>query len=150
MKRLLVVAVSLLVACATSHVSSEFESGDAENAIRTANSAFMTNIRSGNIEALVNDYYVEDAVVMPQNAPAFRGRDSIKQLFTGLIAGGGVDVTLTTDTVTQSCDMATEVGHYDLRHGATHEAGKYLVVWKKTNGKWRAIADSFSANGSPQ
>ena len=60
------------------------------------------------------------------------------------MASGATDVVLTTDTVLRSCDMATELGHYEIP--ATHELGKYVVTWRKINGQWRAVADIFNAN----
>ena len=68
-------------------------------------------------------------------------------LFTGFTANGPVDLVVTTDQVIQSCDdMATEIGHYDMTMGANHEAGKYVVTWRKINGEWKPIADIFNAN----
>src|SRR5712692_11391422 len=129
MKSVLAVSVCLLAGCASMHT----DQGDARAAIAAANLEFTTNARAANIERLVNDFYADDAIVMPPNAPAFRGRDNIKQLFTALV-GKGVDVTFTTDNVMQSCDMATEIGRYDLGSGPNHQVGKYVVTWRKTNG----------------
>lgn len=141
MKRLPLLAIALLAACVSSSAT-----GDAESAIRAANELFSRNLRAGNIDAMVDNFYAPDAVVMPPNAPAFRGRDNIKQLFKALAASGQTDVTLTSDNVMQSCDMATEIGHYDVRGTATHEPGKYVVTWKRIDGQWRAVADIFNAN----
>ena len=153
MKRLFLIA--LLCGCASRPITSDIESGDAENAIRIANSAFMTNVRAANIDALVNSYYAPDAVLMTANAPAINGRDSIRNFFTTILGGGAVDIALTTDNVMQSCDMATETGHYDFamtpRSSApatSHELGKYVVVWRKIGGQWRVVVDSFSANAA--
>ena len=149
MKRALIATVALIAACASPRVTSEIHAGDAERAIGAANSAFSVNLRERNIDRMVNAFYSEDAIVMPPNAPAFRGRDAIKQLFTGFTANGPVDVVLTTDQVIQSCDdMATEIGHYTETVGSTHDTGKYVVTWRKIEGQWRAIADIFNSNGA--
>ena len=152
-RHLIIVAAALVAACATRQMSSDIQPGDAENAIRVANSAFMNNVRSANFDALVNSYYAPDAVLMPPETPALHGRESIRQFFNAVNTAGAADIAITTDNVIQSCDMATEVGHYDFamtprNAGAatTHELGKYLVTWRKIDGQWRVVADMFSAN----
>lgn len=118
----------------------------ARSAIVAANDAFSKSLRTGDIDAMVDNFYADSAVVMPPNAPAFRGRDAIKQLFKGMAASGSTDVVLTTDDVLTSCDMATEIGRYEIR-GANHDAGKYVVTWRNINGQWRAVADIFNSSG---
>ena len=114
MKRFLALTLCLLAGCASMHT----DQGDARTAILAANSELMANAKAGNADKLVTSFYADDAIVMPPNEEPFRGRDSIKQLFT-IVVGKGVDVTLTTDNVIQSCDMATEIGHYEI--GPNHD-----------------------------
>ncbi len=154
MKRLVsIAAVSLLTACASSAPkSADFSPGDAEAAIRRADGAFSVNARSGDARATVESFYAPDAVVMPPNMPALRGRDAILPFWTGLLASGSVEIALTPRDVVQSCrDLAVETGHYDVsvtpRGGqATKDAGKYIVVWKKIDGRWWATEDIFNSD----
>jgi len=126
--------------------------GDAENAIRRANSEFAANARSGNAQSVVNNFYAPDAVVMAPNFPALRGRDAILQFWTGFLATGAVDAALTSTNVTQpSADLAIETGRYDLSlrppsGQAIKDAGKYIVIWKKSNGRWWAAEDIFNSD----
>jgi uncharacterized protein (TIGR02246 family) len=154
MKRLiLVAAAAILTACSSSHsISSDYSPGDAENAIRRANADFSTNARSGNAQTTVNNFYAPDAVVMAPNMPALRGRDAILAFWTGFLASGSVDLALTSTSVTQpSSDVAIETGRYDLSlrpasGQAIKDAGKYMVLWKKSNGRWWAAEDIFNSD----
>ena len=143
MKRVLFAAAILIAAaCASPRISSDFQSGDAEAAIRAANVRFITNAKNGDVDKLVDEFYAVDANVMAPGAPAFKGRDSIKKVMSALV-GTGLQVTLTTDDVMQSGDLAVERGRYDM---AKREQGKYIVVWRKIEGQWQDVDDIFNAD----
>jgi uncharacterized protein (TIGR02246 family) len=154
MKRFVsIAAIAVLAACASSSsISSDYSPGDAENAIRRANSDFAANARSGNAQAVVDNFYAPDAVVMAPNMPALRGREAILAFWTGFLASGAVDLALTSSNVMQpSADVAIETGRYDLSlrpqgGQAIKDAGKYVVIWKKSNGRWRAAEDIFNSD----
>jgi uncharacterized protein (TIGR02246 family) len=154
MKRFILVATAaILAACSSSRsVSSDYSPGDDENAIRRANADFAAAARSGNAQTLVDNYYAPDAEVMAPNLPAFRGRDAIRAFWTAFLATGSVDVALTSTNVTQpSSGVAMETGRYDLwlrpaSGQAIKEAGKYMVLWKKSNGRWWAAEDIFNSD----
>jgi len=154
MKRFILVAAAvILTACSSSpSISSDVSPGDAENAIRRANADFATAARAGNAQTLVDNYYAPDAEVMAPNLPAFRGRAAITAFWTAFLATGSVDVALTSTNVTQpSSDVAIETGRYDLSlrpasGQAIKDAGKYIVLWKKSNGRWWAAEDIFNSD----
>ena len=149
MKRLILVsAITVLAACSAMMPAS---TGDAESAIRHANSEFSANVRTANVQAIVENYYAPDAVGMAPNMPALHGRDALRQFWAGFLSTGAIDVTLTSDNVTQSGDVAVEMGRYDLSitpagGQAIKEKGKYLVMWKKSNGRWWAVEDIFNSD----
>jgi len=154
MKQFIAIAVlAVVTACSSSpRISSDYSPGDAENAIRRADADFAANARAGNAATLVDNFYAPDAVVMAPNYPAFRGRDAIRAFWTGFLATGSVDVALTSTNVTQpSADVAIETGRYDLSlrpasGQAIKGAGKYMVLWKKSNGRWWAAEDIFNSD----
>src|SRR5258708_40145593 len=111
MKRLILVsAIAVLAVCCS---STSMTSGDAESAIRSANSEFAANVRAANPQAIVDNYYAPDAVGMAPNMPALHGREALRQFWTGVLTTGAIDLALTSDNVTQpSKDVAVEMGHY--------------------------------------
>lgn len=154
MKRFILVAAAVVfTACASSpSISSDVSPGDAENVIRRANADFAAAARAGNAQTLVDNFYAPDAEVMAPNLPAFRGREAIRAFWTAFLATGSVDVALTSTNVTQpSSDVAIETGRYDLSlrpasGQAIKDAGKYMVLWKKSNGRWWAAEDIFNSD----
>jgi uncharacterized protein (TIGR02246 family) len=154
MKRLLSIGVLLAFAACSSSApgSASVTAGDAENAIRRANSQLSADVRAGSAQAIVDNFYAPDAIAMAPNVPALHGRDAIRAFWTQVLGSGSVDLALTPDHVTQSCsDLAVENGRYDLtitpKGGqAIHDAGKYIVVWKKTTGRWWATEDIFNSD----
>lgn len=151
MKKLLVLigVMAIAAGCAT-NITQDISRGDAEVAIRRANPGFVTAARNGDAGAMAA-YYTDDAVMMAPNVPAMRGRDGVRQFWSGFLAAGRVEVTLTTDEVVQSGDLATEVGHYDVTitpatGAAIRDSGKYVNTWRKTNGRWFIAYDIFNSD----
>jgi ketosteroid isomerase-like protein len=146
MKRLSVFATLLFAACA-----STMPANDAEEAIRKMDREFGAAARAGNVDGMMA-IYAADAVLMPPNFPAFRGRDAIRQFWGGFLSAGQIDATLEADKVIQSCDMATELGHYALKitpkggGNPIEDNGKFVLVWRKVGGQWRAISDIFNSD----
>jgi len=151
-KMIAVTVLVLLAACSTTYVNNP--GGDAEAVIRQADVDFAAALNAGDV-AKAMTYYTDDAVLLPPNAPAFRGKTAIQQFWTAFLATAKFHVTLTPDNVMQSCDMATEVGHYDLTitpngGGPTAtDTGKFAVTWKKVGGQWLIAVDMFSSNNPP-
>jgi len=157
MKHLLVVATVIVFAgcCSMNHMTSDVQSGDADNAIRQMDRDFSAAASSGNLDGMMS-IYTDDATLMAAELPPFQGKAAIRQFWTGFMSAyPKVALTLTPDEITQSGDMATEVGHYEAdltAAGSTtpfHDKGKFFLAWRKVNGKWLAYVDSFSSNSPP-
>jgi ketosteroid isomerase-like protein len=146
MKRLSVFAILLFAACA-----STMPANDADEAIRKMDGEFSAAATAGNVDGMMA-IYAADAVLMPPNLPAFRGRDAIRQFWSGLLASGKIDANVVADKVIQSGDMAAELGHYALKitpkGGSTpiEDNGKFVLVWRKVGGQWRAVSDIFNSD----
>jgi len=147
MKRFVALVAVLFAACASMVPSAN----DAEPAIRAKDAEFSAAARAGNVDGMMATY-ADDAVLMAPNYPAFRGRDAIRQFWSGFVGAGQVDAAVEADSVMQSGDLATELGHYRLKivpkgGGAPIEDnGKYILVWRKSGGQWRAVADIFNSD----
>jgi len=52
--------------------------------------------------------------------------------------------------IAHSADLATDFGKvsfgYDTPKGRVMNIGKYVVVWKKVNGVWKVLYDSYNMN----
>lgn len=146
MKRFSVLA-SLVLAAACASMT---PANDAEPILKRGATEFAAAANAGNVDGMMS-MYADDAVLMAPNLPAFRGRNAIRQFWSGLLATGKVDANIVADTVVQSGDMATEVGHYALTitpNGAApvKDNGKYVIAWRKVGGQWRAMYDIFNSD----
>ena len=102
------------------------------------------------------DYYADDAIVLPPNQDAVSGKAQIEALWTGLLNSGVQEISLMTDRVEQSSDLAYEVGRYSMTVKPTQgepitDRGKYVVGWRRQpDGKWKATVDIFNTSMPPQ
>jgi uncharacterized protein (TIGR02246 family) len=96
--------------------------------------------------------YAEDGAVMPANAPIGKGRAAIQQAWASMMRTPGFDLTFKPEqiVISSSGDMALDRGTYTLTvapAGTTQtDTGKYVVVWRKIGGDWKAVADIFNSN----
>jgi uncharacterized protein (TIGR02246 family) len=96
--------------------------------------------------------YAEDGAVMPPNAPIGKGRSAIQQTWASMMHTPGFDLTFVPEqiSVSSSGDMALDRGTYKLAVApngtAQSDAGKYVVVWRKVAGEWKAAADIFNSD----
>lgn len=147
MKRFAALATLLFAAC----TSMTTTANDAEQFIRAKDAEFSSGARAGNVDAMMNTY-ADDAVLMAPNVPPFRGRDAVRQFWSGLLGTGQIDATVAADRVIQSGDLAVEIGRYNLKitpkgGGApVEDNGKYTLTWVKRNGEWKAIYDIFNSD----
>ena len=120
--------------------------------VEQLSATFSRNANAKDLNALIRDFYVDDAVLLPPGSPAINGAGAIRDFWKGLIDAGAADVALKTASVDSSGELAYEIGEYsftmpDGTGGKAPMAGKYLVVFKRqTNGTLRAVADMFSGN----
>jgi ketosteroid isomerase-like protein len=93
----------------------------------------------------------EGIICQPPNMPQFEGLAALRNFYTELfkilvsIEAGTTDV-----IVSKSGDMAWQYGWnrnvLEGPEGPIEGEWKYLGVWQKIDGKWKAVAISFSGN----
>ena len=158
---LLSAAALLLPACQMSEKPAD-DAAETNNAAAVDTSADEQAIR-GHVErwmelvkardaASIAALYAEDGAVMPPNAPIGKGRAAIQETWAAMMATPGFDLTIIPEQiiVSSSGDMALDRGTYRLAitpDGAPQtDSGKYVVVWRKIGGEWKAAADIFNSD----
>jgi uncharacterized protein (TIGR02246 family) len=124
----------------------EFDLETAKAEIEEANKDFAALVAAGDSVGLANSYTV-DAHFMGAGAPAVKGREAIQSAMSGIIQSGitGVDIRL--EEVYGTEDMLAEVGELTLYVGDDAVAEeKYIVLWKKEDGRWKLFRDIFNSN----
>jgi len=101
-------------------------------------------------------YYMDDASLLPPNAPIQSGKQAIHAAWAGLL--GSVDSIAWQPTkveASRSGDMAYTIGVYqmnskDAKGRPVADHGKYVEVWKKqADGNWKVVADIFNSDLLP-
>jgi ketosteroid isomerase-like protein len=127
-------------------------SSDAATYIREAVRRRVRRIREQDMDAMVEDYYADDAVFMPPRQAEVRGRDALLEYWRARPDEGLIELELEPDRIETSGELAYEVGHYTSilrpRHGALlQDYGKYLTVYRRqADGSWKAVADTFNTD----
>lgn len=97
----------------------------------------------------VLQFYADNSVFMPPNAPLLRGRDPLKSFYSGMIEQGATDLRLEPDEVSGHGPIAYESGTYSVSYGASHDRGKYLLVLRNMAGTWRTEKTIWSSDLPP-
>jgi ketosteroid isomerase-like protein len=94
---------------------------------------------SGDIEAMVKEFYTEDAKVMVPGHPMQKGHEGIISIFKSVASPDVLRTELVLGDVEQLTDDAwVDMGGQFVvkdKTGAPTERGSYVVVWKRVNGK---------------
>lgn len=133
-------------------MSSSTELAELVEAIRGVSEARVTRIHERSADALVDEFYQEDARLMAPGRPPVRGSSALREFWQDEFDQGLVTLNLNAIEIDGSGDLAYEIGTYDLmvRHearGPFQDHGKYVVVYKRQpDGGWKAAADIFNSD----
>jgi uncharacterized protein (TIGR02246 family) len=123
-------------------------------ALQAVDKNWEKSYNGGNADAVAS-LYDEQAVLLPPGAPAVTGRAAIKAFFAKDIAesqkAGVAFVLGPNPSGGATGDMGWQSGTYVVKDkaGKVLEAGKYLSVSKKKDGKWLYVRDTWNADGAP-
>ncbi len=120
---------------------------DATQAVRALEAEFEKHANAGETAALVDAFYAEDAQLLPPHAPLIRGKAAIRDFWSAFMATGISEVSLQTDEVIASGDLAYGMGKYGYSASGARHTGKYVVVYRRQPaGGYKAVADAFNPN----
>lgn len=107
---------------------------------------WMAFVAAGDSVGLAN-MYAQDAKFMMNGAPAISGRKNIQSAFSGIMKSGISRVDLIIIDVWGTENFLAEEGEVSFFVGDTEvDQGKYIVLWKKEEGKWKMFRDIFNSN----
>ena len=100
---------------------------------------------------------LDDANLLPPDAPMARGKEAIRDVIAMLEATPGFSVTWSASAaeVGSGGDLGYTMGTYEMTMDGPEGApiridGKYLTVWRKqSDGAWMVTADMLNADGPP-
>lgn len=144
----LLLVSSIFIGCTNGGKSNEpvFDVTVAKKEIEEANRNFMELVAKGDSVGLANSYTV-DAKFMSAGAPAVEGRANIQHAMSEIVKSGITKVDLRMKEVFGIADLIAEEGELTLyvKDEVVAEE-KYIVLWKKEDGKWKLFRDIFNSN----
>ncbi|HEX6534166.1 MAG TPA: SgcJ/EcaC family oxidoreductase [Gemmatimonadaceae bacterium] len=128
-------------------MATQARSTDSREAIRAANARFASAFERGDAAELAS-CYTTDALVLPPNGDPAQGRAAIEEFWRGVIGLGLTGMSLETVELADLGEVAIEVGRYALHGegGAVADHGKYIVVWRRTDGRWLVHRDIWNTS----
>lgn len=154
---LLAASALLITSCDTKKDSSNGASSEVavnaadEAAIRGQVAKWLDLIKKKD-SAAIAQMYTEDGALMPPNAPISKGRAAVQQTWTAMMNTPGFELTFAPEQIvlSGSADMALDRGTFRMVVAPSGKAqidtGKYVVVWRKIDGEWKAAADIINSN----
>ncbi len=125
-----------------------------EQAVRDADIAWSKAATARDLDGTAS-FYTEDGAVLPPNAALARGPEAVKKYWSSMFGLSNFTIQWepTEASVARSGDLAYTSGFYTLSFNGTDgkqvsDKGKYVAVWKKVDGKWKAVTDIFNSDGA--
>lgn len=113
--------------------------------IKKANEGFMAAMNTRDTSA-IRSIYTSDARLFPANSDVVEGSQAIIGFWNAVMNMGIQKFVFETLTAQGFGDIAIEEGKYKLYVAGDHIAdqGKYMVTWKKEDGKWKVQRDMWN------
>lgn len=120
---------------------------DLKSKITDTNGRFMDAFGRGDAPG-VAAFYTSEGEVLPPGATPITGHEGIAAFWSAVFGMGITSARLDTAEVDDLGDTAIEIGRYTLgtADGQTADEGKYLVVWKNENGRWKLHRDIWNTS----
>lgn len=118
-----------------------FDLANAKIEIEGMNKMTMEAFAKNDSVSIAN-VYTDDAKLMFTGAPAVVGKAAIQSIYSGYIKSGVTKVNIVTTAVMGNEELLAEEGNITI-YVQDQVVGqeKFIVLWKKVNGQWKAMRD---------
>jgi ketosteroid isomerase-like protein/quercetin dioxygenase-like cupin family protein len=136
--------IAVLMATALSTTATAQSS--AEREVRAASSAWQRFIAAQQTDSIVA-LHLPNAIVMMANSPPIMGSNGIRAGWGDIVKLPNLSMHWTPQHIevvspTSAQEFGTYTDSYDGPNGKESDAGSYVTLWKKVNGKWRVALDA--------
>ncbi|MFM6925306.1 MAG: YybH family protein [Ferruginibacter sp.] len=127
-----------------------FSLDSAKAAIAASNKVFGACFATGDSTTFAN-CYTSDACINVTGMPRMCGTQAITAFFNGGHKMGITNIVITTEEVMGGKEAVVETGKYEMFVGnnISAEKGKFIVIWKEENGKWKMYRDIWNSDAPP-
>jgi ketosteroid isomerase-like protein len=96
--------------------------------------------------ASITAFYTDDAVLMPPNLPAVKGRSEIETYYRNGFSRSSGTVKIVPSESRVDGSIAFEAGSSSMTTGSPPrtETGKYLVIYRLVGNEWKMAYDIFN------
>lgn len=124
-----------------------FNLDSARKEIDQANMEFIDLFRKYDSVGVAN-MFTADGKSMEPNAPAFVGRKAIQTHYAMIMNAGANNLGLVTTGLWGDQNMLAEEGEFTFsdKDGKQLDKGKYIVLWKNEDGKWKLFRDCYNSD----
>jgi ketosteroid isomerase-like protein len=124
-----------------------FDLEAAKSEIDEANREFIDLFNKSDSVGLANMFTI-DGKSMEPNEPSFEGRSAIQTHYSIVMNAGANKLGLTTTGLWGDEKMLAEEGIFTFmdKDGNQIDKGKYIVLWKKEDGKWKLFRDCYNSD----
>jgi uncharacterized protein (TIGR02246 family) len=141
----IIVSSLLFASCNKADKSPAFDLATAKKEIEEADRNFVDLLKKRDSVGLAN-CYTKDAKFMGPNGPAVSGRENIQKSQKPFVESGIILDIASTD-VWGDESMLAEEGTWAMSIGGQQlDKGKYIVLWKKEDGKWKIFRDIINSD----
>src|SRR6202158_680588 len=118
--------------------------------IRALSDQWQRDVAAQNVDAIVA-LHTPDALVLMASSPPMKGPVAIRGAWGEMVKTPGLVLHWTPTKIdVASPTVATEYGtyteSYDTPQGKATDAGNYVTIWHKINGKWRVALDAANTS----
>lgn len=127
-------------------MSSTTELDGFRHAVEAACETFAANFTRGDAAAVVRDYYTAEASMIAPDAPRQKGPAALAGVLGSMMGAGIKRAKLTPVDLHCEGNLGYEIGKAELFADGAPEPMllRYVVVWRKLDGVWKAAVDMFS------
>lgn len=124
-----------------------FNIDSARKEIDKANLEFVDLFNKSDSVGLAN-MFTADGKSMEPNEPAFIGRKEIQTHYSIVLNAGANKLGLVTTGLWGDEKMLAEEGEFTFidKNGKQLDKGKYIVLWKTEDGKWKLFRDCYNSD----
>jgi uncharacterized protein (TIGR02246 family) len=146
-----IAAIGLVVLAGCAKTAAPADTAGDETAIRAINPAWFAAHKAGDADGLTA-LYADDAVLSIPGVPPVRGRAAIREALAKDIADmAAAELTNNAGASPEfgvSGDLGWEWSTFTVtdKSGATVDAGKYVTVYGRRDGKWLIIRDIWNSD----
>ena len=130
----------------TGFASTAWSQSKDARAIRELSDQWQRDVAAQNVDAIVA-LHTSDAAVMMSHAPVATGSVAIRGMWGEVVKTPGLNLHWTPTKIevvspTRAIEYGTYTESYDTPQGKGSDAGTYVTIWHKVNGKWKVALDS--------